>query len=48
MKVDSKRSSLGKVKSKIPDFEREKTKIIAAPIVIGTGIHTFRISRTII
>ncbi len=30
-------------KSKIPDFEQGKARIITIPIVIGTGIHTYTI-----
>ena len=33
---------LSKVKSKIPDFERENTKIVTIQIFIGTGIHTLK------
>jgi hypothetical protein len=36
---------LFKVKSKIPDFERGKARILTIPIVIETGIHTLSISR---
>ena len=32
-----------KIKSKIPDFERGKAKIITTPLKYsGTGIHTFK------
>ena len=32
-----------KLKSKIPDFEREKAKIVTTPLKYsGTGIHTFK------
>jgi len=38
-----------KIKSKIPDFERGKAKIITTPLKYsGTGIHTLSISRIII
>ena len=38
-----------KIKSMIPDFEREKAKIITTPLKYsGTGIHTLSISRIII
>ena len=33
-------AGLYKVKSKIPDFERENAMIVTIPIVIGTGIHS--------
>jgi hypothetical protein len=35
-----KREILVKVKSKIPDFERGKAKIVTIPLFSGTGIHT--------
>jgi hypothetical protein len=37
-----KRGILAKVKSQIPDFEREIAKVVTIPIVIGTGIHTLK------
>lgn len=30
------------VKSQIPDSERENAKVVPIPIIIGTGIHTFK------
>ena len=37
---------LFKIKSKIPDFERRKAKILTTPLKYsGTGIHTWSISR---
>jgi hypothetical protein len=37
-----KRGILAKVKSKLPDFERENAMIVTIPLFSGTDIHTLK------